>query len=147
MGLMGFKYCKIVKSKAAIAVRGANIKKPTVTRHRVSFHRPNTLKYARRPKYLRSIESNRSKLDKYCIIRYPLASETAIKKIEKYNTLTFIVDLKAEKRHIKNAMSKLYHIKVNKINTLIRPDGQKKAYIKLKHDTCALKLANKIGIV
>ena len=41
----------------------------------------------------------------------------------------------------------LYEIKVLKVNTLIRPDGVKKAYVKLTSDYDALDVANKIGII
>lgn len=43
-----------------------------------------------------------------------------MKKIEDHNTLVFIVDLKANKRHIKDAVKKLYDVEAAKINTLIR---------------------------
>lgn len=70
-----------------------------------------------------------------------------MKKIEDHNTLVFIVDLKANKRQIKAAVESLHDIKVQKVNTLIRPDGKKKAYVKLKQDYDALDVANKIGII
>ena len=41
----------------------------------------------------------------------------------------------------------LYEINTVKINTLIRPDGLKKAYVKLASDYDALDVANKIGII
>jgi large subunit ribosomal protein L23Ae len=50
-----------------------------------------------------------------------------MKKIEDNNTLVFIVDVKANKHQIKQAVKKLYDIDVAKVNTLIRPDGEKKA--------------------
>jgi large subunit ribosomal protein L23Ae len=43
-----------------------------------------------------------------------------MKKIEENNTLVFIVDVKANKRQIKDAIKKLYDVDVLKINTLIR---------------------------
>ena len=44
-------------------------------------------------------------------------------------------------------MKKLYEIDVCKVNTLIRPDGVKKAYVRLAPDYDALDVANKIGII
>jgi len=70
-----------------------------------------------------------------------------MKKIEDNNTLVFIVDLQANKRHIKDAIHKMYEIKALKVNTLIRPDGTKKAYVRLTSDYDALDVANKIGII
>ena len=43
-----------------------------------------------------------------------------MKKIEEHNTLVFIVDIKANKRQIKDAVKKLYDVQAVKINTLIR---------------------------
>jgi len=69
-----------------------------------------------------------------------------MKKIEDNNTLVFIVTTTSNKKEIKNAVTKLYDIKVEKVNTLIRPDGLKKAYVKLTSDHEALDVANRIGI-
>jgi len=57
------------------------------------------------------------------------------------------VDLLANKRQIKDAVKQLYDIKVAKVNTLIRPDGQKKAYVRLTADYDALDVANRIGVI
>ena len=70
-----------------------------------------------------------------------------MKKIEDHNTLVFIVDIRANKRQIKDAVASLYDVKVVRVNTLIRPDGEKKAFVKLAKDSDALEAANKIGIV
>lgn len=43
-----------------------------------------------------------------------------MKKIEENNTLVFIVDVKANKRQIKQALKTLYDVDTVKINTLIR---------------------------
>ena len=70
-----------------------------------------------------------------------------MKKIEDNNTLVFIVDVRANKPQVKQAVKKLYDIDVAKVNTLVRPDGQKKAYVRLSPDYDALDVANKIGII
>jgi large subunit ribosomal protein L23Ae len=57
------------------------------------------------------------------------------------------VDLQANKRQIKAAVQDMYQIETAKVNTLIRPDGKKKAYVKLAPDYDALDVANKIGII
>ncbi|MBA0752784.1 hypothetical protein Gogos_001587, partial [Gossypium gossypioides] len=51
-----------------------------------------------------------------------------MKKIEDNNTLVFIVDICADKKKIKDAVKKMYDIQAKKVNTLITPDGTKKAY-------------------
>jgi large subunit ribosomal protein L23Ae len=73
-------------------------------------------------------------------------AESAMKKIEENNTLVFIVDKKANKHQIKGAVKALYDIKVAKVNTLVRPDGQKKAYVRLHSDNDALDVANKVRL-
>ena len=60
------------------------------------------------------------RMDAYRTIIHPLNTESAMKKIEDTNTLVFIVDIKANKRQIKEAVRKLYDVKAEKINTLIR---------------------------
>ncbi|KAL4692330.1 hypothetical protein H8959_016140 [Pygathrix nigripes] len=94
-----------------------------------TFRRPKTLRLRRQPKYPRKSAPRRNKLDHYAIIKFPLTTESAMKKIEDNNTLVFIVDVKANKHQIKQAVKKLYDIDVAKVNTLIRPDGEKKAYV------------------
>uniref|UniRef100_A0A8D1QTI1 Ribosomal protein L23/L25 N-terminal domain-containing protein n=1 Tax=Sus scrofa TaxID=9823 RepID=A0A8D1QTI1_PIG len=104
------------------------------------------LKAKKAPKYPRKSAPRRNKLDHYVIIKLPLTTESAMKKTED-NTLVFIVDVKANKHQIKQAVKKLYDIDVAKVNTLIRPDGEKKAYFRLAPDYDALDVANKIGII
>ena len=59
----------------------------------------------------------------------------------------FIVDVKANKHQIIQAVKKLYDIDVAKVNTLTKPDGEKEAYVQLAPDYDALDVANKIGII
>jgi large subunit ribosomal protein L23Ae len=70
-----------------------------------------------------------------------------MKKIDDNNTLVFIVDVRANKSQIKDAVKRMYEIEVDKVNTLIRPDGRKKAYVRLGADVDALDVANMIGII
>merc|ERR1712010_277290 len=112
------------------------------------FHRPKTLRLLRNPKFSRRSVPRTNNLDQYQILKYPLTTESAMKKIEENNTLVFIVDVRASKSQIKEAIKKMYDpIDVMKINTLVRPDGQKKAYVHLTQDFDALDVANKIGII
>merc|ERR1719316_365140 len=113
----------------------------------IKFHLPKTLKLARQPKYTRKYRPRVNKLDRYQILKYPLTTESAMKKIEENNTLVFVVDTRASKLQIKEAIRKMYDIDTQKINSLIRPDGQKKAYVRLTQDYDALDVANKIGII
>lgn len=81
-------------------------------------------------------------------MRYPLTTESAIKKIEDDNTLVFIVNDNSNKTMIKSAVKKLYNIKVVKVvNVLNQPDRLKKAYVRLAPDYDSLDVANKIAII
>ena len=83
------------------------------------------------------------------IIKYPLISESAFNKMDNVNenALVFIVDRRATKHDIKHAFESLYKVTVVKINTLITPQGKKKAFIKLSPDHSALDLATEVGII
>ena len=135
------------KAKALKAVlKGVHSHKKKKIRTSPTFRRPKTLRLRRQPKYPRKSAPRRNKLDHYAIIKFPLTTESAMKKIED-NTLVFFVDVKANKHQIKQAVKKLYDIDVAKVNTLIRPDGEKKVYVRLAPDYDALDVANKIGII
>lgn len=128
-------------------VKGAFGTRTRKIRTNVHFRRPTTLKLPRNPKYPRKSVPTRNRMDAYNIIKYPLTTEAAMKKIEDNNTLVFLTHLRANKNHVRAAVRKLYDIKVAKVNILIRPDGQKKAYVRLARDYDALDIANKIGII
>merc|ERR1712154_612419 len=133
-----------VQKKIVKGTHGTRVKKVRTT---VQFKRPKTFRPTRNPKYPRKSTPARNRMDAHNIIKHPLTTESAMKKIEDNNTLVFITNLKANKRQIKSAVKKLYDIKVCKVNTLIRPDGQKKAYVRLASDYDALDVASKIGII
>jgi large subunit ribosomal protein L23Ae len=139
-----------VKAKAKVAAnaqRGSNSSKGVTVRHKVHFFKPHTKRHERKAKYQKTSVVKLPKMDKFRVIRYPLTTESAMKKIEDTNSLVFIVDVLANKRQIKAAVKSLYQIDAVKINTLIRPDGLKKAYVKLAPEQDALDTANRIGVV
>mmetsp|Transcript_69395 Transcript_69395/g.195868 ORF Transcript_69395/g.195868 Transcript_69395/m.195868 type:complete len:145 (+) Transcript_69395:81-515(+) len=133
--------------KVAKAVKGAVSRKVKKVRNNVHFFKPKTLMKRREPKYPRRSVESRQRMDKYRIIQCPVTTESAMKKIEEINTLVFLVDIKATKLNIKAAVKELYDVKCAKVNTLIRPDGKKKAYVHLTQDYDALDVANRIGII
>merc|ERR1712080_805452 len=138
--------------KKALKAKQKTHKGPHGTRTRkirtsVHFRAPPHLKLPKSPKYPRKSAPKRNKMDAYMIIRFPLTTESAMKKIEDHNTLVFIVDIKANNRQIKSAVQSMYHMEGQNVNTLIRPDGKKKAYVRLAPDYDALDVANKIGII
>ena len=97
-------------------------RKATRVHTKVHFFKPKTLKLARNPKVLPASIKSGDTAKAYDIIKFPLTTESAMKKIEDNNTLVFIVGLTANKRQIKDAVKKLYDIQAAKVNTLIRYD-------------------------
>jgi len=61
--------------------------------------------------------------------------------------LVFVVDILANKKQIKKALEDLHDIKAVKVNTLIRPDGTKKAYVRISKEKDVVEVANKIGMM
>uniref|UniRef100_G1Q2G2 Large ribosomal subunit protein uL23 n=1 Tax=Myotis lucifugus TaxID=59463 RepID=G1Q2G2_MYOLU len=101
----------------------------------------------RQPKYPQKSTPSRNKLDHYAIIKFPLTTQSVMKKTEHSNACVFIVDVKANKLQIKQAVKKLYDIAMAKGNILIRPDEEKKAYVQLALDYDALDLKLKLGFL
>ena len=111
---------KAAATKAAKAVKKNTHKRGRKIRTSVVFHRPKTLQRAREPKFARKVALGAPRLDEFDVIKFPLTTESAMKKIEDNNTLVFLVDARAGKREIKAAVQRMYDIQTKKINTLIR---------------------------
>ena len=107
-------------ASTAKKVRLGRHNKVIQVRTKTHFYRPKTKSHPRTPKYDRKSMPSRNKMDEYRIVKTPLTTESAMKKIEENNTLVFIVDLAANKRQIKAAVKKLYNIDCLKVNTLVR---------------------------
>lgn len=81
------------------------------------------------------------------IIIRPHVTEKTLMLAEKNNVLTLIVDLKANKPQIREAVEKMFRVKVEKVNTLITPRGEKKAYVKLAPEYSALDVLSRMGVI
>jgi large subunit ribosomal protein L23 len=86
-------------------------------------------------------------MDPYEVILYPMMTESASLMVERENKLVFIVNLKATKEDVKRAVEELYEVEVEKVNIVITPKGQKKAFVKLHPDYKATDVAIKLGIL
>ena len=86
-------------------------------------------------------------MDPNDVISYPLMTESASLMVERDNKLMFIVNLKAGKGDVKRAVEQLYEVKVDKVTVLITPQGEKKAFVKLKPEYKASDVAIKLGIL
>lgn len=81
------------------------------------------------------------------IIFYPMSTEKSMRLIESENKLVFVVDRRATRKEIKDALESLYGIKIEKINVLINRDGNKQAFVKLTQAFSALDIATDLGIM
>ncbi|AEE93732.1 MULTISPECIES: 50S ribosomal protein L23 [Acidianus] len=80
-------------------------------------------------------------------IKEVLATEKATKLIDSENTIVIIVDRNTTKSEIKKEIEKALNVKVVKVNTLITPTGDKKAYVKLSPEYKASDVAQKLGLL
>ncbi len=106
--------------KVAAALKKGSGRKATRVHTKVHFYKPKTLVLSRAPKVVARATPGRAKMDSHRVLKYPLTTESAMKKIEDNNTLVFIVDVTANKRQIKAAVQALHGVKAEKVNTLIR---------------------------
>ncbi|MBW2971382.1 50S ribosomal protein L23 [Candidatus Woesearchaeota archaeon] len=81
------------------------------------------------------------------VIKYPISSEKSIRLMESENKMMFMVDIKAKKSEIKQAVEELFKVKVVNVNTTIGPDGKKKAYVKLDPESPAIEIATQLGMM
>ena len=81
------------------------------------------------------------------VIKYPLMTERSVNMIENENKLVFIVDRRANKKDIVDAVKELYEVETESINTSITRKGEKKAFIKLKESYNASDIAIRLGIL
>lgn len=81
------------------------------------------------------------------IILYPMMTERSVNMIEYENKLVFIVDRRANKNQIMNAIRELYEVEAETVNTLITKRGEKKAFVKLKDEYDASDVAIRLGIL
>ncbi len=81
------------------------------------------------------------------VIKYPLSTEKSIRLMESDNKLIFVVDNSATKKEIKNAIEKMFRVKVENVNTSTGFDGRKKAYVKLNREYPAIDIATQLGLM
>ena len=81
------------------------------------------------------------------IVKHALMTEKAMSVAEKANGIIFIVDKRANKNQIKQAVEKIYEVKVQSVNTQITLKGQKKAYVQLTPEFSADEIMTKAGVI
>jgi len=81
------------------------------------------------------------------VIKYPLATEKSIRLMEAENKLIFVVEYKATKKEIKKVIEETFKAKVDSVNTLVGPDGIKRAYVKFSREKPAIDIATDLGMM
>ena len=71
-----------VAAAAAKKVKRVQKKRVGQIHTKTHFFRPHTLELARKPKYERKSVAKENKMDAYAIIKKPVVTESAMKKIE-----------------------------------------------------------------
>ncbi|KAJ0683904.1 putative ribosomal protein L25/L23 [Helianthus annuus] len=118
---------------------------PEVDNFKEPEEEPQSLKLAKAK--AKAATALQTSMDYQQVLKYPLVTEAAIQSIIKENTLVFMVDVRANKKDIRNAFENMLKIKTKKINTLINYDGTKKAYIQLPPENQAATIAKKLKIL
>ncbi|MCW4033812.1 MAG: 50S ribosomal protein L23 [Candidatus Bathyarchaeota archaeon] len=86
-------------------------------------------------------------MDPYKTIQYPVMTEVTNRILESENKLVFVVNKMATKNDIKVAVEELYDVAVDKVTSMITPEGEKKAFVKLSPEYKAVDIAIKLGIL
>ncbi|WP_436925118.1 50S ribosomal protein L23 [Halosimplex amylolyticum] len=80
------------------------------------------------------------------VIKHPTMTEKAMDDLDFQNKLQFVVDSSASKPEIADAVAEQFDVTVVDVTTQVRPDGEKKAYVKLSEDDEAEDVASRIGV-
>ena len=86
-------------------------------------------------------------MDAYNIIKYPLSTEKSIRLMESENKLIFVVSNKTTKKEIKKAVEEMFKVKIDKVNTFVNADGEKRAYVKFSPKNPAIDIATQLGLM
>ncbi len=79
------------------------------------------------------------------IVYHPFVTEKTMGQMENENKLEFIVDLKANKIQIAEAIEELFDVKVEAVNTRIDSNG-KRATVKFTSEYSAEEIGMRIGV-
>jgi large subunit ribosomal protein L23 len=80
------------------------------------------------------------------VIEYPWVTEKAMNEMDFQNKLQFIVSLDADKPEIRDEIEAQYEVTIEKINTQVTMNGDKKATVTLSEDDDAQEVASRIGV-
>jgi len=80
------------------------------------------------------------------VIRHPHMTEKAMDDLDFQNKLQFVVDSGAAKPAVAEAVEDQFGVTVVDVTTQVRPDGTKKAVVRLSEDDEAEEVASRIGV-
>ncbi len=80
-------------------------------------------------------------------LMYPVATEKALNIVDRNNVIIYVVDMRSNKKQIKDEFEKTFGVKVANVNTAITIKNTKKAYIRLAKDVKASDIARKLKLV
>lgn len=85
--------------------------------------------------------------DPYAVLKAPLSTEKSIRQIEFENKLAFVVDHRATKQDVKEAVEQLFKVKVKAVNMQNSAQGEKRAYVKLASGSLASDVSADLGLI
>ncbi len=92
-------------------------------------------------------DTKKKELRPWDILVYPHLTEKSMNMVEMENKLVFIVDRKATKRQVKEAIEKEFEVKVEWVKSEVNRKGYKKAYVKINPEFSASDVASKLGMI
>lgn len=81
------------------------------------------------------------------ILKYPHLAEKSMNKVDNENKIVFMVSIRSNKKQIKEAVEKLFSVKVVSVDTLITTKTEKKAVVKLDKNFSAADIASRLGVL
>jgi len=94
----------------------------------------------------KKVES-REDSEPYKTVKYALSTEKGVRAMEGENKLLFVVDYNANKSDIKKSIESMFNVKVEKVNMLITPKNQKRAWVRFSEETPAIDVATELGLI
>ncbi|PXF50795.1 MAG: 50S ribosomal protein L23 [Candidatus Methanophagaceae archaeon] len=80
-------------------------------------------------------------------LEHIVATEKATAMIDSENKLQFIVDIRADKRAIKEEVERIFETPVKNVRTMITFKGKKKAIIEFEEEGKAKEIGTSLGIL
>ena len=80
------------------------------------------------------------------VVFHPQVTEKAMDEMDFENKLVFICAMDATKPEIRDAVEERFDVVVEGVNTMVTPQGEKKATVQLSEADDAQEIASRIGV-